>query len=215
MDWGVLLYFSIGLLEATVWLLALFGWPNNNELVKPQSANRLNGKKYSRLLVIGIMFILIGTSPILLETLPPKRYPISVSVDDFVKANQSLPDFSSPKMVENITSLSKDPLTKVFYGRALYPRYFGENKGDGATLAEDPLIGSAPFDHLSLFLIGGHFDSAVVLPTSERISPFIAGADAWILGCQRNNYLEAILVVFRANDIARVYQQEPFKTSCQ
>jgi hypothetical protein len=214
-DWGVLLYFSIGLLDLATWLLTLFGWPVNNEPENAQTPKRQNGKTFQRLLMTSLIFLFIGTSPILLETLPPERYPALVNMDDFIKANQSLTEISSPKMAENITSLSKDPLTKVFYGRALYPRYFGENKGDGATLAEDPLIGSAGFDHLSFYLIGGKFDTTVILPLSAKFSPSIAGADAWVLGCQRTNYLEAILVVFRANGVARVYQQEPFKTNCQ
>jgi hypothetical protein len=214
-DWGVLLYFSIGLLDLAVWLLALFGWPENKEPENAQMPIRKNGKIYPRLLAAGLVFLFVGASPILLETLPPERYPTLVSADDFVKTNQSLPELSAPKMTENILSLSKDPLAKVFYGRALYPRYFGENKGDGATLAEDPLIGSAGFDHLAFYLIGGESDTTVVLPTSARLSPYIAGADAWVLGCQRTNHLEAILVIFRTNDIARVYQQEPFKTNCQ
>jgi hypothetical protein len=216
MDWGVLFYFSIGLLDAVLWLLALFGWHLNNEPINQQPLlNQHNGKTFQRLLATSLVFLFLGASPIFLETLPVQRYPIIVGVDDFAKANRSLPDISPPKITENIANLSKDPLARVYYGRALYPRYFGENKGDGASLEQDPLIGSAPFDHLSFYLIGGTFDTAVVLPTSARISPFIAGADTWVIGCQRTNHLEAILVVFRANDIVRVYQQEPFKTTCQ
>jgi hypothetical protein len=215
MDWGVLLYFSIGLLDLATRLLALLGWTVNNDLTVTQSPSRQNGNIFRHLFVTGLIFFLMGSLPVLMETLPPERYPIVVSMDDFVKANQSLPNLSSPKMTENITNLSKDPLTKVFYGRALYPRYFGANKGDGATLAQDPLIGSAGFDHLSFYLIGGKFDTPVILPLSARFSPSIAGADVWVIGCQRTNYFEAILVVFRANGIARVYQQELFKTNCQ
>jgi hypothetical protein len=215
MDWGVLLYFSIGLLDLAGWLLALFGWPRSDEPISSQTPNRKNGIIYSRLFITGLIFLFAGSLPVLLENVPVKRYPISVNVDDFVKANQSLPDFSAPNMAENITSLSKDPLAKVLYGRALYPRYFGENKGDGPTLEEDPLIGSASFDRLSFLLIGYVFETPVILPVSERLSPLISGADAWVLGCQRTNYLEAIIVVFRANDIVRFYQQEPFKTNCQ
>lgn len=215
MDWGVLLYFSIGLLDLAVWLLALFGWPANNEPAKAQIPNQQTGEIFPQLLVTSVIFLFMGALPVIMETLPPERYPRVVSADDFVKANQLLPELSAPKMAENIASLSKDPLAKVFYGRALYPRYFGENKGDGATLAEDPLIGSAGFDHLSFYLIGGASDAPVVLPTSTRISPYAAGADTWVIGCQRENYLEAVLVIFRTGDVVRVYQQERFKTSCQ
>jgi hypothetical protein len=214
MDWGVLFYFSIGLFDAATWLLTLFGWRVPSEPVAPQKPDLPNRGFASRLLVTCLAFLFIGSLPIILETLPPERYPATVSVDDFLKANQTQPEFSQKTML-SITSLSKDPLARVFYGRTLYPRYFGENKGDGPTLDEDALIGSAGFDRLSFFLLGRADETTVLLPISARPSSSISGADTWGIGCQRTNHVEAIIVVFRANGIVRVYQQEPFKTACQ
>jgi len=214
-DWGVLLYFAIGLLEVATGVLALFGWPKANETPNPPILKQSKGNVFSRILVLGALFVFLGAIPILIENLPPKRYPASVGLDDFLRANQALPELSTPQMMENLATLWKTPPGRVYYGQAIYPRYFGENKGDGATLAEDPLIGSADFDHLSFYLIGGKYDTAVVLPTSARVSPYIAGADTWVIGCQRDNHLEAMLVIFRTKDVIKVYQQEPTKTGCQ
>lgn len=215
MDWGILLYFSIGLLEAALWLLALFGWPRRDEPAIVKTPALENVKIYPQLLVTGLIFLVLGTMPVFLETLQPTRYPNTVSVTDLAKANQSIPEASSPRLAKNIARLSQDPLAKTVYGRALYPRYYGENKGDGFALEQEPLIGSAGFDRLTFFLVSGYLDMPVVLPISGRLSPIIAGADTWVLGCQRTTYLEAVLIVFRVNDTVRVYQQEPFKTNCQ
>ena len=210
-DWGVLFYFSIGLFETALWLLALFDWPQTNEPVLAQSSRAGNGKNYQRLILTGLLFLFLGAAPVLLENLPPERYRTKVNVDDFIQANRSLPT----NLAESISQLAKDPQAKVFQGRALYPRYYGENKGDGPTLEEDALIGSAGFDHLSFLLINDSAETAVILPINGKLSPMIAGADTWVVGCQRANYIEAVLVVFRTKDASKVYQQESLKTNCQ
>jgi hypothetical protein len=215
MAWGVLLYFSIGLLESALWLLGLFGWPIRDEAAIVQTMVPENGKFFPQLLVTGLIFLALGAAPVLVETLSPTPYPNTVSVADLAKANQSIPEFSSLGMAENIAKLSLEPLAKTVYGRALYPRYYGENKGDGFTLEQEPLIGTTNFDRLTFFLLSSSLDMPVVLPISGKLSPIIAGADAWAIGCQRTNYFEAVLVVFRAKDTVKVYQQEPFKTTCQ
>jgi len=214
MDWCVLLYFSMGLFDATCWLLALFGWPRTNEMLGPQPFEP-SKKPILSIPITALMFLFLGAVPVFMETLPVQRYPVHVNINDFIEANQSIPEFSDTNITVSITSLAKDPLTKVFYGRALYPRYYGENKGDSDIFKILPLISSTSYDHLSFYLISTAGDASVILPTSDKISPALAGADTWVLGCQREHHFEAVLVVFRAGDIAKVYQQEPFKTNCQ
>jgi hypothetical protein len=215
MDWCVLLYFSIGLFDATQWLLTLFGWHLGNQELNLEPIIAQPKKNSFSTLAAGLIFLFLGAFPILMETLPAQRYPDSLNINDFIEANQSIPELSAQNATDNIVSLSKDPLAKNYYGRALYPRYFGENKGDSDNFEVLPLIGSTSYDHLSFYLISNAGDAPVILPTSERISPSLAGSDTWVLGCQREHYFEAMLVVFRAGDVTRVYQQEPFKTSCQ
>lgn len=213
MDWCVLLYFSIGLFDVVVWLLSLFGIQQNNEPIRFSATERVTLKNPS-IFIAGLAFLFVGALPIFWENLPAQRYPTSVNVDDFIEKFKFLPEISNPQTIESITSFSKDPAAKVLYGRALYPRFFGENKGDGASLDQDPLIGSAGFDRLSFFLAGGTTDSVIIIPTSARISPNVVNADTWVIGCQRDKYIEAMIVVFRARDI-RVYEQEPLKAGCQ
>lgn len=215
-DWVVLFYFSLGLFEAALWVLTLFGWPKNTDVPQPLTNSSPKGKLANKpWLQVSLTFLLLGSLPVLLENLPPERYPKTVSLSEFISANQSLPALSSPEMTKNVRSLANDPLAKTLYGRALYPRYYGENKGDAFTIDQDPLIGSATFDHLAFLLLDSASETPIILPFSGKISSSISGADVWVLGCQRESYVEAVLVVFRAKETLKVYQPELFKTTCQ
>jgi len=215
MDWGILLYFSIGLLEAATWLMVLFNWPQSHEPVGITSGASVSTKNYTRMFTIVLAFLFFGATPVILESLPPVAYPNSVNMADFIKANQSLPEFSLPDNENSLTILANNSMAKVIFGKALYPRYYGENKGEGPTLEQDPLIGSAGFDHLSFLLIGGKDDVSVILPADKNLTSRIPGAETWVIGCQRTNYVEAIFVVFRQKENAYTYWQTPVKPNCQ
>lgn len=214
-DWGVLLYFSIGLWDITTWLLALFDWRQISELVDilPVSSEIRPGRP--RIFFIGLFFLFLGTIPVFLETFPADAFPNIVNMPDFLKENQALPVFLLPGNEKYFSLLTNNPTSKVIHGKALYPRYFGENKGEGPTLEEDSLIGSADFDRLSFILIGGKDDVAVLLPSDRNLSPLISGADTWVIGCQRINYVEALFIVFRQSKDAKTYWQNPIKSSCR
>jgi hypothetical protein len=159
----------------------------------------------------------LGAAPVLLETLPTKTYPATVKMVDFMKANQSLPELSSIAAGNNLAALANDPAARVLHGKTLYPRYYGENKGDGPTRAEDALIGSANFDHLSFLLIGGNNNETVLLPAGKNVNipSSIPGSDSWVIGCQRTNYVEAIFVVFRPQNDVKAYWIDPARIRCQ
>lgn len=213
-DWVVLFYFAWGLFEASLWLLGLFGWP----LLAAEPTSHRQPTPRPRglaLTLVSLGLLGLGSLPILFETLPPTRYPHPINAEAFFSANASLPELSAPGVSASLSSLASDPLARVGLGRALYPRYYPENKGDDLSLATDPLIGAAPYDRLTFLLIGSKLVQPVNLPYSGKISPSVAGAETWVLGCQRGNYLEAVVVVFRAGETVKVYQQETIQPNCQ
>jgi hypothetical protein len=226
MDWGVLLYFSIGSIQAANWLLALFGWKTTRELEpdQPEEPARRNGS--FGMVVTGLVFLLLGAVPVMLENLPAAVRPSTTSPADFLQANQSLPGYAGNS--EKLYALLNSPAVKIVHGLALYPRYYKENKGDGELLEQLPsaasadivqlgdiLISVAKFERLSFLVTGGREDAAVLLPDAREIPANIPGADTWVLGCQRRNYLETLYVVFRQGDSVKEYWQEPLKLDCR
>jgi hypothetical protein len=214
MDWGILLYFSVGLLETATGLMILFGWLKRNRFTEKTKELPDRRKHPANITLVGLVFLLIGAVPVILESLPA-TYPNSVNITDFIKANRSIPEFSQPVNTDLLNTLAKNPANKVFYGKALYPRYFGENKGEGPTLEQDPLIGSTGFDRLSFLLIGGKDDVPVLLPAGRRLSALIAGADTWVVGCQRTNYIEAVFVVYRQTGSGNASWENSTEPGCE
>ncbi|MCX6079245.1 MAG: hypothetical protein NTW32_06895 [Chloroflexi bacterium] len=214
MDWGILLYFSIGLLEIATGIMVLFGWYQNREPTGEAITLSEKGSYFSRIFLFGLAFLFVGAIPVMMENLPSKLYRESASMADFIKINGSHSEFSRAGNENLITFLAENPAMQVLHGKALYPRYYAENKGDGLTFEVDPLIGSAGFDHLSFLLIGGK-DNVVVLPADKNLSARIPGADTWVAGCQRGNYFEAMVVVFWQENNVKAYWQDPLKLTCQ
>lgn len=219
-DWVVLFYFACGLFEAALWFLALFGWPTHppvTDLPAPQTSAPLPGWQRS-LVIVSLGLLLVGSLPVLLERLPPRLYPRAVTSTDFFNANGKLPELTTSNLAKKLSNLTRDPQAQVLFGRVLYPRYYGENKGDGLTLEIDPLIGLASQDRLTFMLLAekGRLDeSPILLPYSGKISSGIAGTEAWVIGCQRENYVEAAVVIFRVGETVKLYQPETLPTSCQ
>ncbi len=219
-DWVILFYFACGLFEAALWFLTLFGWSTRlpaADFPVPQAPTAPHSWQ-RRLTLVSLGLLLVGSLPILLETLPPNPYSQAVTSADFFNANGRLPELAATGADQELASLAHDPQARVLLGRALYPRYYGENKGDGLTLEIDPLTGLASQDRLTFMLLAKKDyinESPILLPYSGKISPLVAGAEAWVLGCQRENYVEAAVVVFRAGETVKVYQSETLPTSCQ
>jgi len=214
-DWAALLYFSLGLLELVEWLLDFL------ELIKkdyPPIAQLeplkvvLYKHTFEYLL---LAFLFLGSLPVIFETIPPLSYPAQASIVDFISANKTLPEFSSEKIQNYLITSANDPKAVVIYGKALYPRYYKKNTGEGPVLAAEPLIGNADFDRLTLFIISTQTNVPVIIPISGKQSTQLPSADTWIFGCQRENYVEAISVVSRAKGSVILSWINPLEKTCE
>jgi len=211
MDWGIMLYFSIGLYDISCWLLKQVIPAFTKQQICFNKANftkEINIKP--SILLYSLLFLFLGSVPLILESLPRKVYPELVTMSDLIQMNPSLEVLSKVKLED----LKANPKVTVFYGKSLYPRYYGENKGDDISLSADPLIGKTNFDRLSFLLIGGSKDIFVLLPTENIITEKIQGSNTWVVGCERKNYIEAIVIIIRQNKDTFTYWQNSQNLSC-
>jgi hypothetical protein len=210
-EWLVILYFGIGMVELIRWLGMLLKPSTGTalEALQPDSPQPVRQTPRAALAVTVFTFLFLGSLPVLLEFTPPERYVRQANIADFLEANQAIPDF--PR--QQVDALVQDPAARIYNGRALYPRYYEAKQGDISDMT-DPLLAPFSFDRLTFYL-AGPTDENIVLPVQGVPNDFIPGADAWVLGCQREGYVEAVVVILRDRENVRLYSQPELKPTCE
>ena len=171
----------------------------------PARSNRLT------IVLCVLLFVFIGSLPLLLEHLPPKRYS-PVNKSGFEKLTTTIPALSGPTDQARIGALLKDPLSRIAHGQAFYPRYYPANLGEAGVLPQFSQV--YDFDRISFTLIGP-WNTFVVYPTSDPPNSFNTDAQVWVLGCHRAKYLEALIIILSDGKTTQVLQQTPLKTDCR
>ena len=161
-------------------------------------------RSWQRLSGIAILFAFLGALPWLITNIASPRYA----------------DTDPTLLQQQIASVSKTPMDRIHTfasqsgafvgtGRVLYPRFFSKENGLASAnpwpayaLREYPRIG---------FLLLSQSSVSVVFPT-KRLPEFPHARDAIIVGCQREDYLEARWIIFPELD--SVYASETLPESC-
>lgn len=194
-DWVLTLYFSIGLMYVTLILFSLFNSSKqNNEEI--EDTKTLNSPKIVPVL---IMFLLIGLAFPLVEKLIPEKYPDSsqselinsyilsdiVSDDDITISSSDIDKF-----------LETEPTSIVVRGSALYPSYYqsGEFWGDDDSYP----LEIRNINRLQFFLIGS-MQRRVYIPINVSPEYFPHGVEVFVVGCQTNAGIRALLVQVNQN----------------
>jgi hypothetical protein len=95
---------------------------------------------------------------------------------------------------DEIQSFGSQPDAIAITGKLLYPRTFPANVGISSTT---PWASYAPRDFPRLgFVVLNQKITEVVFPNKGVSVTNVQGKDVIVLGCQRENYLEARLLIF-------------------
>ena len=92
----------------------------------------------------------------------------------------------------------------------LYPRFFSRNTGisSGNPL---PAYAIRDYPRLSFVLLNQH-KVQLIFPVKSYSGDFLHGADAIVLGCQKEDYVEVRLIAFPA--LNSTYTSTPLTESC-
>ena len=93
---------------------------------------------------------------------------------------------------------------RVVNGRVLYPRYFRENEGIPKDRYPYKVLG---FPRIAFMMIGSNGENSVILP-QEEVSYFPNASDIIVLGCQKDDYIDALAVVMIKEQTV-VYVRQP------
>jgi len=189
-DWVWYFYLGIGLAELFQQAALLFGTPPPAERSEGVVFARVQTKRaLPQLLLFASLFALLGALPWLGEKIASPRY--SDQSPEYIEG--SLASLSNAPTRDEIETFLSQPDSLLVTGRAVYPRFFSKDNGLASTR---PWPAYAIRDYPRMgFLLINQSSASMVFPT-KRISEFPHAADAIILGCQRENYVEVRLVAF-------------------
>jgi hypothetical protein len=203
MDFGVIFYFCIGIMELT-WIatLILQGkkayslWHNQREQTSQGITSRRNSRWLPSALLIAGVFLSIGSVPVVLENVFTSHVYAEMS-EASISNYKAIIIASLSEQNQEIGSLIESEEATWATGRALYPRYYPENVGD---IKNDVLMRPYDFARSTFILINqDKKNTIVILPVLNPPDIFPNAADVIVVGCQQKRYLEAIAVIVRAD----------------
>jgi 4-amino-4-deoxy-L-arabinose transferase-like glycosyltransferase len=204
-DWIWYFYFGIGFAELLSQSALVFGAKAetviSTESVAPGTSPTPSMR---RGLILTSVFTLIGFSPWLITNLASPRYADQSSET----LRSKLVSMSNvPKEIE---SFSSQPDVFFQTGRLLYPRFFRPNTGLSSA-NPSPAYKVRDFARLG-FLLLNQTSTAAVFPTRQVPGEIPHAEDVIVLGCQKDDYVEARLIAFTTLDI--FYVSVPLTEPC-
>jgi hypothetical protein len=208
-DWIWYFYFGIGFAELLFQAALLFG--AKEEVLRAERSEgvpfaRTKSKRESReLFLFACLFAFIAALPWLAKNIASPRYP-----DQSRKTLETkIASFSHAPTLNAIAAFASQPEGFIQFGRVLYPRFF--SKEDGLASAHPwPAYALRDYPRMG-FLLLNQSSVSVVFPT-KRLPDFPHAQDAIIVGCQREDYMEARWIFFP--ELNSVYSSEDLPESC-
>jgi hypothetical protein len=200
-DWVIYFYFAIGIVEVLAGLLLLFG--AKAERVLPEPPGRpADFDRTLRGSMIGILtvFAFVGAMPWFAKGIVQPRY---TSTDEQLVARL----VSNNQPSDEVESFLAQPNAVILEGRLLYPRMY--RRGQGISSAH-PWAAYAvrDFPRMTFLLLGNRRYDAIFM--TKVAHDFPQGADAIMLGCQRDGYIETRLIQFGTT----FFQSAPLTDPC-
>jgi hypothetical protein len=208
-DWIAYFYFAVGMAELFTILTGMLGL---QRLEPRQEGDRQFEQTRSPkpIVVLSAAFLLFGSLPWLGGLVAAPRY--AADNADGLVGRLSV----SPALTEigidraDLMTFRESPGAVFQTGRTLYPRFF--SRGNGLASAH-PWPAYAPRDFPRLgFLLLNDSRHEVVLPIRDVPLDFEHAADAIVVGCLAEDYIEARLVLLENSGIA--FQGAPLAEPC-
>jgi len=191
-DWIAYFYFGIGFVEILIWSAKVFGFRVlETEDVKSITPSANSQNLTAKIITSAIVFALLGSLPWIAESVnPPARYPVNqpTTLKAQIIASQNIVSG------EDVRAFASQTEAITLSGRLLYPRTFGGKSG---------LVSATPWPSYALrnyprlgFKLLNQDLREIVFPNRGVPIENVQGKDVIVLGCERDGYVEARLLVF-------------------
>ncbi len=216
-DWVIFLYLAIGLGQIVLWVLFYLTRkaPSDKNLTQKENTwQRISmvqprgNLPYIRGILLGIILLGLGLSPILFERFVPPRYS-DISKGDALTEVKRIE--TSGEYLISIEKILDDERSVVFEGRALYPRYY--KQGDGEPGGEWPAFSPRDYPRLGFVVVGPH-QYNVVFPLDESPAYFPHASDVIVIGCRAEEHISARAVVIKDDGEYTLAHLPPEQLTC-
>jgi hypothetical protein len=202
-DWIPYFYFALGFGELLVLLSLFFGGRERTSKVEVPGDGR--ALPYRQLFPPAALLLFLGAVPWIATVLAAPRYMDQSQANLLAKIQDAQ---GAPSQGETNDFLAQ-PDAVLVEGRLLYPRFFSRGEGKSSAHAW-PSYAIRDFPRQGFQLLNDRLTDAL-FPTRQPYD-FPQGADAVLLGCQRQDYVEARLVVFPS--LSTSYLSAPLSEGC-
>ena len=207
-DWVGYFYFALGAVELFYLVTSIFGATTQVEEHIGTQVHTLFVTRHPSpvvpFLLSSFLFLLIGSLPWMAEAFIPRAGPLCAD---------SIPACLAPLGADDSQARTflAQPDAVSLTGRVLYPRYFSRNDGLAST-NPNPAFAPRDFPRMGFYFLTTSGIEQVILPM-KGLRPFPHAADAILLGCQRDKYIEVRMIVFPAT--GETFFNGSLETFCQ
>ncbi|MFN2197116.1 MAG: hypothetical protein ACK2UW_13440 [Anaerolineales bacterium] len=198
-DWVALLYYALGVSQLALWgIKALTTWRVPESWLASSGPDQPAAARptWNWAVPFALLMLLAIALP-LSENLAPKRY-TQARLDTMLSA--LLKAGGPDELDAPAVAAFMDSGGLVLPGRALYPRFYAEDRGAPGKPSTDRWAGMAkptfyalPFNRMLFYLVGPE-NLTVLLRTKVPSADFPNAADVLVFGCPTDAYLDARLV---------------------
>jgi len=201
-DWIAYFYFGIGFVEILFWLVKVFGihvldtnYTDTKETIgRERNSIKTPAEIIKRWAPVALLFLLIGAIPWIAESInPPPRYGDRSQTILQEQLAQSDAIHALSISADEVDEFAEQPQAVTAIGRLLYPRYFIRNSGLTSSTSW-PSYAPRDYPRLGFKLLNWN-TREVVFPIKNEFGN-VQGEDTLVLGCVREHYIEARLIVF-------------------
>jgi hypothetical protein len=206
-DWIGYFYFALGVAEILLLIAAALGLTQQSA---QKSLDKQHPSRPKGLVPVFVILLVVGALPWIGAQLSSPRYAWATPEVLASRLSSSPAVQAAGITPEDVAAARSAPGAAMSIGRILYPRFF--SRGTGLASAH-PWPAYAPRDFPRLgFLLLNATRQDVLLPTRVTPAGINHGADAIVLGCRREDYIEARLVLLPESDL--VIQAAPLSDPC-
>ncbi|RME88993.1 MAG: hypothetical protein D6770_05580 [Anaerolineae bacterium] len=190
-DWVPYFYFGLGAMEVMAGAVLLFGAEESRLFEAPFAPSNAPVRRLAwAVTALLLAFALVGALPWALESAIPPHFASRSPEALAAQVDALLAEVDEADM----TAFLAQPEAVIFEGRTLYPRFYRRHLGVASAHPWEAYR-RRDFPRLG-FLMLHEGVKQVILPTKTLPRDFPHWADAVVLGCEREGYVEARLVVF-------------------